>query len=125
MKKEYNETIVGSLDRQEEMMSIQANRKTALYCRLSRDDELQGESNSITNQKKMLSQFAKQSGFFQCEFFIDDGYFGTNFDRPEFQNMITRVANGEIGTVIVKDLSRFGRNYLHVGILYNGVFSKA
>ena len=52
MKKEYNETIVGSLDRQEEMMSIQANRKTALYCRLSRDDELQGESNSITNQKK-------------------------------------------------------------------------
>ena len=64
MKKEYNETIVGSLDRQEEMMSIQVNRKTALYCRLSRDDELQGESNSITNQKKMLSQFAKQSGFF-------------------------------------------------------------
>ena len=124
MKKEYNETIVGSLDRQEEMMSIQANRKTALYCRLSRDDELQGESNSITNQKKMLSQFAKQSGFFQCEFFIDDGYSGTNFDRPEFQNMITRVANGEIGTVIVKDLSRFGRNHLHVGIYTTEFFPK-
>lgn len=68
MKKEYNETIVGRLDRQEETMSIQANRKTALYCRLSRDDELQGESNSITNQKKMLSQFAKQSGFFSVNF---------------------------------------------------------
>jgi len=79
MKKEYNTNIVGRLDRQEENMSIQANRKTALYCRLSRDDELQGESNSITNQKKILSQFAKQSGFFQCEFFIDDGYSGTNF----------------------------------------------
>ena len=124
MKKEYNTNIVGRLDRQEEKMSIQANRKTALYCRLSRDDELQGESNSITNQKKILSQFAKQNGFFQCEFFIDDGYSGTNFDRPEFQNMITRVANGEIGTVIVKDLSRFGRNHLHVGIYTTEFFPK-
>lgn len=124
MKKEYNTSIVGRLDRQEETMSNQANRKTALYCRLSRDDELQGESNSITNQKKILSQFAKQSGFFQCEFFIDDGYSGTNFDRPEFQNMITKVANGEIGTVIVKDLSRFGRNHLHVGIYTTEFFPK-
>ncbi|TRW23154.1 DUF4368 domain-containing protein [Criibacterium bergeronii] len=124
MKKEYNTSIVGRLDRQEENMSIQANRKTALYCRLSRDDELQGESNSITNQKKILSQYAKQNGFFQCEFFIDDGYSGTSFDRPKFQNMITRVANGEIGTVIVKDLSRFGRNHLHVGIYTTEFFPK-
>ena len=88
---------------------------TALYCRLSQDDGREGESNSISNQKEILIQYAKQHGFLHPEFFVDDGISGTTFMRPDFQRMQKMSENGEISTIIVKDLSRFGRNYLEVG----------
>lgn len=88
---------------------------TALYCRLSRDDELQGDSNSIKNQKAILQKYADDNGFANIEFFVDDGYSGTNFDRPDWQRLLSQVEEGNIGTVIVKDMSRLGRDYLKVG----------
>lgn len=88
---------------------------TALYCRLSRDDELNGESNSITTQKKILQKYANENGFDNCEYYVDDGYSGTNFNRPDFTRMINDCENKKVNTVIVKDMSRFGRNYLEVG----------
>ena len=88
---------------------------TALYCRLSRDDGADGDSNSIVNQKKLLKQFAKDNGFHNTKFYIDDGYTGTNFNRPGFQKMIEDVELGYISAVIVKDLSRVGRRYDMVG----------
>ena len=99
-------------------MAKQAEKRekiTALYCRLSQDDGREGESNSISNQKEILMQYAKQHGFLHHEFFIDDGVSGTTFARPDFQRMQRMAENGQIATIIVKDLSRFGRNYLEVG----------
>ena len=100
-----------------EFMTKQAenNKITALYCRLSQDDGRDGDSNSIVNQREILSQYARSNGFHNTQFFVDDGVSGTTFDRPDFQRMQRMIENGEIGTVIVKDLSRFGRNYLDVG----------
>lgn len=94
---------------------------TALYCRLSRDDELQGDSNSIINQKAILQKYADDNGFGNTIFFVDDGYSGTNFDRPDWQRLIALAEDGKIGTVIVKDMSRLGRDYLKVGY-YTEVF---
>ena len=88
---------------------------TALYCRLSKDDELIGDSNSIVHQKEMLAKYAKEHGFTNTEFYVDDGYSGTNFNRPDFQRMMSDVEEGNIRTVIVKDMSRFGRDYIMVG----------
>lgn len=88
---------------------------TALYCRLSKDDELIGDSNSIVHQKEMLAKYAKEHGFTNTEFYVDDGYSGTNFNRPDFQRMMSDVEEGKIRTVIVKDMSRFGRDYIMVG----------
>ncbi len=88
---------------------------TALYCRLSRDDELQGDSNSIINQKAILQKYADDNGFRNTMFFVDDGYSGTNFDRPDWQRLMALVEEGKVGTVIVKDMSRLGRDYLKVG----------
>ena len=88
---------------------------TALYCRLSRDDGTEGESNSIANQKKLLAKYAKEHGFPNTKFYVDDGYTGTNFNRPDFQRMLSDMDMGYISTVIVKDSSRLGRNYLEVG----------
>lgn len=88
---------------------------TALYCRLSRDDGTQGDSNSVANQKRMLKKYAKENGFANTRFYIDDGYTGTNFNRPGFQKMMEDVELGYIGTIIVKDMSRLGRDYLTVG----------
>lgn len=83
---------------------IQDNDKfTALYCRLSRDDELQGDSNSIRNQKTILQKYADDNGFRNTQFYVDDGWSGTNFDRPDFQRMIADMDAGKIGTIIVKD----------------------
>ena len=98
---------------------IQAKRETsitALYERLSRDDETAGESNSIQNQKKYLEDYARQNGFTNIRHYSDDGYTGTNFNRPGFQQMLSDIDAGLIATVIVKDMSRFGRNYLEVGL---------
>ena len=96
-------------------MTKQQMKITALYCRLSRDDEYSGDSASIQTQKVMLSQYAEEHGFFNCEYFVDDGFSGTNFNRPDFQRLISLVEEGRVGTVIVKDLSRLGRNYLLTG----------
>ena len=90
-------------------------RITALYERLSRDDDQQGESNSISNQKKYLEDYATTYGFKHIRHFTDDGYSGTNFNRPGFNALLAEVEAGRVGTVIVKDMSRFGRNYLQVG----------
>ena len=90
-------------------------KRTALYERLSKDDEQQGESNSILNQKQYLEEYAHKNGFVNIQHFTDDGYTGRNFNRPGFQEMLAEIENGKIGTVIVKDMSRFGRNYLQVG----------
>ena len=99
----------------ETMAKSNQGKITALYERLSRDDELQGESNSILNQKKYLEDYARKNGFNNIQHFTDDGYSGTNFNRPGFQSMIAEIEAGHIATVIVKDISRFGRNYLEVG----------
>jgi len=88
---------------------------TALYCRLSRDDELQGDSNSIVHQKEILSKYAREHSFLRPQFFVDDGISGTTFNRPGFQSMLAQVEAGQVSTVIVKDMSRFGRDYLKVG----------
>ena len=88
---------------------------TALYERLSRDDELQGESNSISNQKKMLINYAKEHDFPSPVHFTDDGISGTRFDRPGFMAMMDEVSNGNVETIILKDMSRLGRDYLQVG----------
>ena len=82
---------------------------TALYCRLSQDDMLAGESNSITNQKEILLKYAQDNRFPNPQFYVDDGFSGTNFNRPDFQRMIRDMENGTIGTIITKDLSRLGR----------------
>ena len=97
------------------------NRITALYERLSRDDDLAGDSNSIVNQKKMLEDYAKNNGYTNTVHFTDDGFSGGSFERPGWKQMLSRIENGDIGTVIVKDMSRVGRDYLQVGF-YTEVF---
>ena len=103
-------------------MLRQSETITALYCRLSRDDELQGDSNSIINQKKLLSTYCKEQGFANPVFFVDDGWSGTDFERPDFKRMLTRVEAGEVSTLIVKDMSRIGRDYLRVGMYTEIIF---
>lgn len=100
------------------------NKITALYCRLSHEDELAGESNSISNQKDILQKYADDNGFYNTEFYIDDGYTGVDFERPAFKRMIDDVDNGRIGTIITKDLSRLGRNHLHVGLFTEEYFPR-
>ena len=95
---------------------------TALYPRLSHEDELQGESNSISNQKRILETYAKQNGFSNLRWYTDDGYSGANFQRPGFQAMLADIEAGKVGTVIVKDMSRLGRNYLQVGMYTEMIF---
>lgn len=101
----------------------QANEKyTILYARLSQDDGSQGDSNSIQNQRLMLEKYAKDNGFENIKFLCDDGATGTNFNRPAFQVAMTLIENGEVATLIVKDMSRLGREYLEVGRLTEIVF---
>lgn len=97
---------------------------TALYERLSRDDEMVGDSNSIVNKKKMLEDYAKQNGYTNIEHFTDDGYSGGSFDRPDWKRMIAGIEDGSIGTVIVKDMSRIGRDYLQVGFYTEVMFKE-
>ena len=97
-------------------MSLSKEKITALYARLSRDDELEGDSNSIKNQRQLLGEFAERGGFANICHFSDDGYSGTNFERPAWQEMLELVEAGEVGTVIIKDSSRMGRDYLRVGL---------
>ena len=103
-------------------MQSQSNIVTALYCRLSRDDDVQGDSNSIANQKKLLSKYAKEYGLSNTKYFVDDGYTGTNFNRPGFTEMIEAAEEGYIGSILVKDMSRLGRDYLQVGFYTDNFF---
>ncbi len=95
---------------------------TALYCRLSRDGGVEGDSNSVANQKKLLKRFAKENGLSNTRYYVDDGYTGTNFERPGFQKMIEDIDLGYISTVIVKDLSRLGSRYDMVGYYMDTYF---
>ena len=104
------------------MIRQQTQSITALYPRLSRDDELQGESNSISNQKQILESFARTHGFTNLRYYTDDGFSGVNFQRPGFQAMLTDIEAGKVSTVIVKDMSRLGRNYLQVGFYTDILF---
>lgn len=99
------------------------NKKiTALYERLSRDDEMVGDSNSIINQKKMLEDYADKHGYTNIMHFTDDGYSGGSFERPAWKKLIEGVENNIIDTVIVKDMSRVGRDYLQVGFYTEVMF---
>ena len=113
----FNTTMLGG----EKKKYYQQSKLTALYTRLSRDDEQDMESNSITNQKKILINFAEQNGFGKYKIYVDDGISGTTFNRPGFLSMIADIEAGIVDTVIVKDMSRFGRDYLKVGY-YTEVF---
>ncbi|MCD8239229.1 MAG: recombinase family protein [Clostridiales bacterium] len=106
------------------MKKQQFNKITALYCRLSRDDEYSGDSMSIQTQKAMLKRYAEENGFINCEYFIDDGFSGTNFERPNFKKLISEIEAGRVETVIVKDLSRLGREYLQTGYYMEVFFSQ-
>jgi len=103
------------------MRQSNQTKTTACYERLSRDDEQQGESNSITNQKKILEDFAERNGFANVQHFSDDGVSGTTFERRGFKEMIAEIEAGNVGAVIVKDMSRLGRDYLQVGY-YTEIF---
>lgn len=105
--------------------TVKEDKITALYCRLSRDDELQGDSNSIKNQKAMLQKYADDNGFKSTALFVDDGYSGTTFDRPGWNRLMKLVDDGKVGTIIVKDMSRLGRDYLKVGMYTEMVFLNA
>ena len=105
--------------------TVAGDKITALYCRLSQEDDLHGESNSITNQKAILQKYADEHGFPNTMFFVDDGYSGTNFNRPDWQRLIGMIDEGRIGIIIVKDMSRLGRDYLQVGMYTEMVFPNA
>lgn len=97
---------------------------TALYERLSRDDEQEGESNSITNQKSLLQAYAQEKGFTNCRHYTDDGYSGGNFDRPGWQQLLADIEAGMVKTVLVKDMSRVGRNYVETGFYTEVYFAR-
>ena len=97
---------------------------TALYCRLSLEDGKDNESMSISNQKLLLKDYAEKNGMFNCEFYVDDGFTGRNFNRPAFQRMISDIEAGRISCVITKDLSRLGRNYIESGSYMEVFFPK-
>lgn len=103
-------------------MDRQSGKTAAFYCRLSRDDEAEGDSNSITHQKQLLERYANEHGIINYRFYVDDGFSGTNFNRPGFQQMLADIEAGLVGMVVVKDMSRFGRNYLETGMYTEIVF---
>ena len=108
-----------------ERKDIMPNGKiTALYCRLSQEDYSSGESNSIENQKYILTKYAEENGFTNTRFYIDDGVSGIRFDRPDFNQMMIDAQSGAIGTIIVKDLSRLGRDHVQVGLLTEDRFPR-
>ena len=100
----------------------ESQKITALYERLSRDDDLAGDSNSIVNQKAMLESYAKEKGFDNLEHYTDDGWSGGNFERPDWKRLIGDIEAGKIGCVIAKDMSRIGRDYLQVGFYTEVMF---
>ena len=104
------------------LVSNQEKYNCALYCRLSKDDDLQGESNSITNQREILTQYTKENNLNIYDVYIDDGYSGTNFERPDFKRMIRDIKDKKVNMVIVKDSSRLGRDYIGFGEYVEKIF---
>ena len=104
------------------MSSGQTEKITALYERLSRDDEAAGDSNSIVNQKMLLESYAAQRGFTNCVHYTDDGWSGGNFERPDWKRLIADIEAGKVGCVIAKDMSRIGRDYLQTGFYTEVLF---
>ena len=100
---------------------LQSDKITALYLRLSRDDDLEGESNSISNQKTLLTRYAKEHGLKNVKIFIDDGISEVTFNRQGFKDMFKLIEADQVGTLIVKDMSRLGRNYIEVGKLTESI----
>ena len=97
--------------------------KVAIYCRLSSDDGDNAESDSITNQRELIYQFLKKETDMKVvDYYIDDGYSGTSFIRPDFKRMLTDIINEKVNTIVVKDLSRFGRNYIEAGKYLEQIF---
>lgn len=105
-------------------MSGATDKIAALYCRLSQEDSLAGESNSVTNQRRILETFARENRFTNLSFFVDDGYTGIDFNRPGFQKMLEEIEAGKVSTVICKDLSRFSRNSAMAGMYINFIFAE-
>ena len=103
---------------------MQNGNKTAIYCRLSRDEDQMQESNSIASQRLMLTDFANRQGFNIVSEYVDDGYSGTNYDRPDFKRMIEDAESGKIDVIITKDLSRLGRDYLTTGEYMEKIFPR-
>lgn len=110
------------LPEMEVKMDRQSDKLAAFYCRLSRDDETDGDSNSITHQKQLLERYAYEQGIKSYRFYVDDGFSGTNFNRLSFKEMLADIEAGLVGMVVVKDMSRFGRNYLETGMYTEIVF---
>ena len=108
-------TVLSADQPPKEETMLDRQKITVLYCRLSNEDALDGESNSIANQKAILTKYAKEHGFINSRIFVDDGYTGTNFNRPGIQEALSLVEQGLVENFIVKDMSRFGRDYLQVG----------
>ena len=108
-------TVLSAGPLEKEDSTVEQQKFTILYCRLSNEDALDGESNSIANQKAILTKYATERGFKNLRVLVDDGYSGTNFNRPGIQEALSLVESGLVEAFIVKDMSRFGRDYLQVG----------
>ena len=106
------------------MSNLLDNEITALYCRLSQEDENKGDSDSIVNQKAILTKYAEENGFTNIQIFVDDGYSGVSFNRPDFQRLLELMEKGKVRTLITKDLSRLGRNYIEVGYYTDILFPR-
>ena len=104
------------------MSKQKLNKRAGLYYRLSKDDERAGESLPIENQKRICEKIANENGFEIVDEYVDDGWTGTNFNRPDVQRLLEDARNGRINVIIVKDLSRFGRNYIEVGQYTDYIF---
>lgn len=118
-----NPVLTVAPSKEETEMLGATNKITALYCRLSQEDERTGESLSIENQRMMLEAYARQNHFTNISCFVDDGYSGVDFQRPGFQKMLEAIESDQVSTVIVKDLSRFSRNSAMSGMLINFTFA--
>jgi len=105
-------------------MKMQNGNAAAIYCRLSRDEDTNQESNSIASQRLMLTDFAKRQGFHVVDEYVDDGFSGTNYDRPDFKRMMEDAEKGLFGVIITKDLSRLGRDYLTTGEYMEKIFPR-
>ena len=104
------------------MLPKQTNYNVGMYLRLSKDDERSGESLSIENQRKVLTNYINEQGWTLYDEYVDDGYSGTSFERPGVQRLLEDAKNGKINLIICKDMSRFGRNYIAVGQYVDYIF---